>query len=80
MLLQNIQEASLIRTNFLLSQEKTEDGIKSIKPKLDSLSNLFGIEFDNGLYVILFEETDFRDSKALLNSNNLKVQYFFQIF
>ena len=80
MLLRNIQEASLIRANFLLSQEKTEDGIKSIKPELDSLSNLFGIEFDKGLYIILFDETDFRDSKALLNSKNLKVQYFFQIF
>ena len=54
MLLRNIQEASLIRANFLLSQEKTEDGIKSIKPELDSLSNLFGIEFDKGLYIILF--------------------------
>ena len=80
MLLRNIQEASLIRANYLLSQEKVEEGVKSIKPELDSLSNLFGLEFDKGLYIILFDEVDFKDSKALLNSKNLKVQYFFQTF
>ena len=80
MLLRNIQEASLIRANYLLSKEKTEDGVKSIKPELDSLSNLFGIEFDKGLYIILFDEADFKDSKSLINSKNLKTQYFFQTF
>ena len=80
MLLRNIQEASLIRANFLLSQERSEEGIKSIKPELDSLSSLFGIEFDKGLYIILFDEADFKDSKTILNSKNLKVQYFFQTF
>ena len=80
MLLKNIQEASLIRANYLLSQEKTEEGIKTIKPELDSLSSLFGIEFDKGLYIILFDEADFKDSKTLFNTKNIKVQYFFQIF
>ena len=80
MLLKNIQEASLIRANYLLSQERTEDAIKSIKPELDSLSNLLGIDFDKGLYIILFDEADFKDSKSVLNSKNLKIQYFFQIF
>ena len=80
MLLRNIQEASLIRANYLLSQEKTEEGIKLIKPELDSLSSLFGIEFDKGLYIILFDEADFKDSKTLFNTKNIKVQYFFQIF
>ena len=80
MLLKNIQEASLIRANYLLSQEKTDEGIKSIKPELDSLSNLFGIEFDKGLYIIMFDEIDFKDSKTLLNSKNLKVLYFFETF
>ena len=77
MLLRNIQEASLIRANYLLSKEKTEDGVKSIKPELDSLSNLFGIEFYKGLYIILFDEADFKDSKSLINSKNLKTQYFY---
>ena len=80
MLLKNIQEASLIRANYLLSQERTEDAVKSIKPELDSLSNLLGIDFDKGLYIILFDEADFKDSKTILNSKNLKIQYFFQIF
>ena len=80
MLLRNIQEASLIRANYLLSQEKTEDGPKSVKGELDSLSALFGIEFDKGLYIILFDDVDFKDPKTILNSKNLKVQYFFQTF
>ena len=80
MLLRNIQEASLIRANYLLSQEKTEEGIESIKPELDSLSSLFGIEFDKGLYIILFDEADFKDSKTVFNTKNIKVQYFFKIF
>ena len=80
MLLRNIQEASLIRANYLLSQEKTEDGPKSVKTELDSLSTLFGIEFDKGLYIILFDDVDFKDPKSILNSKNLKVQYFFQTF
>ena len=79
MLLKNIQEASLIRANYLLSQERTEDAVKSIKPELDSLSNLLGIDFDKGLYIILFDEADFKDSKTILNSKNLKIQYFLQI-
>ena len=80
MLLKNIQEASLIRANFLLSKESMNEGIESIKPELDSLSNLFGIEFDKGLYIIMFDEIDFKDSNALLNSKNLKVLYFFETF
>ena len=80
MLLRNIQEASLIRANYLLSQEKTEDGPKSVKGELDSLSTLFGIEFDKGLYIILFDDVDFKDPKTILNSKNLKAQYFFQTF
>ena len=80
MLLRNIQEASLIRANYLLSQEKNDETAKSVKSELDSLSTLFGIEFDKGLYTILFDEVDFKDQKLFLNSKNLKVQFFFQTF
>ena len=80
MLLRNIQEASLIRANYLLSQEKTEEGIESIKPELDSLSSLFGLEFDKGLYFILFDDVDFKDSKTVFNTKNIKSQYFFKTF
>ena len=76
MLLQNIQEASLIRANYLLSQEKTEDSLQSSKSELNSLSNLLGIEFDKGIYILLLDQIDFKDSKIFTNSKGIKYQYF----
>ena len=79
MLLQNIQEASLIRANYLLSLEKTEDSLQSAKSELNSLSNLLGIEFDKGIYILLLDQIDFKDSKIFTNSKSIKYQYFIDI-
>ena len=80
MLLQNIQEASLIRANYILSQETSEDSINLCKTELNSLSKLLGIEFDKGIYTLIFDQVDFKDIKSFLNPNNIKYQYFLKIF
>ena len=46
------------------------------------MSEIFGVEFDKHIYKSLFDEIDFKDTKALLankNSSN-KVQYFIHEF
>ena len=77
MILKNIMEAGLIRANFLLSKEEMDNSIKS---DVDSISNLFGIEFDKNLFTILFDSFDFKDSKILINSKNQKISYFLEKF
>ena len=80
MLLNNVLEASLIRANNLLSQEKNKKGLKNIQTEIDKMSGIFGNEFDKGLYKLLFDEIDFKDLKNLINSKNIKTQYFLQEF
>ena len=70
MRLANIREAPLIRANYLLSQEKNKKGLKSIQPEINKMSEIFGVDFDKGLYKLLFEEIDFKDVKNLLNTKN----------
>ena len=80
MRLANIREAPLIRANYLLSQEKNKKGLKSIQPEINKMSEIFGVDFDKGLYKLLFEEIDFKDVKNLLNTKNAKTLYFLQEF
>ena len=80
MRLANIREAPLIRVNYLLTQEKNKKGLKSIQPEINKMSEIFGMDFDKGLYKLLFEEIDFKDVKNLLNTKNAKTQYFLQEF
>ena len=79
MILQSIQEASLVRANYILSQEATENSLAQCITELDSLSKLLGIEFDKGIYILIFDQVDFKDRKSFLNSNSLKYQYFLNI-
>ena len=65
MLLNNVLEASLIRANNLLSQEKNKKGLKNIQTEIDKMSGIFGNEFDKGLYKLLFDEIDFKYFKKL---------------
>ena len=46
------------------------------------MSEIFGIEFDKHIHKSLFDEIDFKDSKALLANKNVtnKLQYFIQEF
>ena len=80
MLLQNIQEASLIRANYILSQEASENSLNLCNTELNSLSKLLGIEFDKGIYTLIFDQVDFKDPKIFLNSNSIKYKYFLKIF
>ena len=80
MRLANIREVPLIRVNYLLTQEKNKKGLKSIQPEINKMSEIFGMDFDKGLYKLLFEEIDFKDVKNLLNTKNAKTQYFLQEF
>ena len=80
MLLQNIQEASLIRANYILSQDASENSLNLCNTELNSLSKLLGIEFDKGIYTLIFDQVDFKDPKLFLNSNNIKYKYFLKIF
>ena len=79
MLVQSIQEASLIRANYIISQEATENSINSLEEELNSLSKLLGIEFDKGLYTLIFDQIDFKDPRLFLNSNSLRCQYFLKL-
>ena len=79
MLVQSIQEASLIRANYIISQEATENSINSFEAELNSLSKLLGIEFDKGLYTLIFDQIDFKEPRLFLNSNSLRCQYFLKL-
>ena len=79
MLLQNIQEASLIRANYILSQDASENSLNLCNTELNSLSKLLGIEFDKGLYILIFDQIDFKEPRLFLNSNSLRYQYFLKI-
>ena len=79
MLVQSIQEASLIRANYIISQEATENSSNSLEEELNSLSKLLGIEFDKGLYTLIFDQIDFKDPRLFLNSNSLRCQYFLKL-
>ena len=80
MLIQNIQEASLIRANYLLSQAATEESFSLCHQELNSLSKLLGLEFDKGIYTLILDQLDFKDPKLFMNSNNTRYQYFLKIF
>ena len=80
MFLQNIQEASLIRANYILFQETSENSLNLCNTELNSLSKILGIEFDKGIYTLIFDQVDFKDPKVIMNSNNIKYQYFLKIF
>ena len=80
MRLANVREAPLIRANYLLSQEKNKKGLKLIQPEINKMSEIFGVDFDKGLYKLLFEEIDFKDTKNLLNTKNAKILYFLNEF
>ena len=80
MLIQNIHEASLIRANYLLSQEKTENSLNFCSQELNSISKILGIEFDKGIYTLIFDQLDFKDPKQFKNLNSIKSQYFLKIF
>ena len=79
MLVQSILEASLIRANYILSQEATENSFNSFEAELNSLSKILGIEFDKGLYILIFDQIDFKEPRLFLNSNSLRYQYFLKI-
>ena len=64
----------------MLSQENHEDILNSATSELNSLSNLLGIEFDKGLYILFLDQIDFKDSILFANSQNIKYQYFIDIF
>ena len=80
MILRSIQEAPLIWANDLFNQEKNKKPLKSIQQEIESLSQSFGKDFDKGLYVLLLDSIDFKDVKNLINSKNIKVQYFLDDF
>ena len=79
MLVQSILEASLIRANYILSQEAIENSFNSFEAELNSLSKILGIEFDKGLYILIFDQIDFKEPRLFLNSNSLRYQYFLKI-
>ena len=80
MLIQNIQEASLIRANYILSQVTNENTLKYCHQELNSLSKLLGYEFDKGIYSLIFDQVDFKDPKLFTSTNSFKYQYFLEIF
>ena len=80
MIIQNIQEASLIRANYLLSQEASEESFNLCTQELNSLSKLLGLEFDKGIYSLIFDQLDFKDPKLFMNSNQIRYHYFLKIF
>ena len=80
MLIQNIQEASLIRASYLLSQTASEESFNLCNQELNTLSKLLGVDFDKGIYTLIFDQLDFKDPKVFMNSNNIRYQYFLKIF
>ena len=80
MLLQNIQEASLIRANYILSQEVPENSLNICFQELTSLSDLLGLDFDKGLYTLILDQLDSKEEGLFEKPNRVKYHYFLNIF
>ena len=75
-----IREATLLRANTLVSQEKNKKGNKTIQTEINKMSEIFGTDFDKKFYKNLFDEIEFKEMNSLLNQENTKTQYFLDRF
>ena len=81
MKISHIKEAPLLRAYLLINQEKNKkNAFKSIQTEISKMSELFGLDFDRNLHLILFNDIDFKDPKSLQKSKDRKIDYFLQDF
>ena len=70
-----------MRAYLLINQEKNKkNAFKSIQTEISKMSELFGLDFDRNLHLILFNDIDFKDPKSLQKSKDRKIDYFLQDF
>ena len=80
MKLSNFREAPLMRAYFLINQEKSKRGFKSLQQEINKMTESYGPSFDKNLYKILFDEIEFNDLKSFQNQKTGKIQFFLQEF
>ena len=68
MRLSSVREATLLRANSLLSQEKNKKSYKTIQTEINKMSEIFGTDFEKRFYKNLFDEIEFKEMKSLLNN------------
>lgn len=80
MRLSSVREATLLRANSLLSQEKNKKSYKTIQTEINKMSEIFGTDFEKRFYKNLFDEIEFKEMKSLLNQKKFKNSIFFGTF